>query len=680
MSLTRIQLEEGNRRKSAKYLEFYLGTDGLDYYGTKSGYYKEWDKKAIEKLFRTRLAEDLPTGNLTTTTPIIIEGSGQLVNGDLNISIPYATTSQNGLLSSVDWNTFNDKQDALNFGDFTSATSGITIGGDYTGATVGSGFSINIVTASSTQNGLLSSIDWTTFNNKQNALTIGNLSVTSPLNQTGGTGAVIGGGVSLTLTTGTLSTSTTGVTIGTGTSRLVGGNATINIVTAASSITGLLSGTDWDTFNSKVGGTGVANRLAYWSAIGTITSDAGFIVDPTNDTVGIGTTPNTTFLNSSSGLHVRFDTPSLQLTSTLTSQNQGLAMMMPSGGFGHYWTRTSSPTFTGYSMLLQFSATYGTDIYRVGYGITTGMTARHHFTGIDSASTTSYSLAATSLDTLKGIRVDNTGRLSVGTFGTTTATLHVIAATSQTGASIMKATGSAGVLGIDLTDSGILSITGANYQLRMFTPAAITTGVTGFQFTNNSGVEWDMFVRNSGSGDSTSWIFQEQSYGTARIIIQRATSNVGMGINTPTALLHVVDSASPGRTNAIVGMFETVSTGNLRFRLRGSNALVSPPTYDISIGGSTATAGLASGDMAIYDSISSYTSTDILLKFLAAKIGAVLYNNVGFNGESWGGGTKVRFFSNVGTTPTTNPTAGIVEYVTASAYTYRTPAGAIVTP
>ncbi len=53
MQLSQNQINETNRLKLAKYLQFYEGVDGLDYYGTKHGFIKEWDKKAIEKLNST---------------------------------------------------------------------------------------------------------------------------------------------------------------------------------------------------------------------------------------------------------------------------------------------------------------------------------------------------------------------------------------------------------------------------------------------------------------------------------------------------------------------------------------------------------------------------------------------------------------------------------------------------
>ena len=87
------------------------------------------------------------------------------------IGITQATTSTNGYLSSTDWNTFNGKQSALTLGNFTEATSSVlTITGG-TGAIIGSGLTVQVKLASGSQSGYLSSTDWTTFNSKQNALT-----------------------------------------------------------------------------------------------------------------------------------------------------------------------------------------------------------------------------------------------------------------------------------------------------------------------------------------------------------------------------------------------------------------------------------------------------------------------------------------------------------------------------
>jgi len=87
-------------------------------------------------------------------------------------NLPTASATNRGALSSADWTTFNNK--TSNLGTVTSvglssATSGVTIGS--TPITTSGTITLAIATASGSQNGLLSSTDWTTFNNKQNALT-----------------------------------------------------------------------------------------------------------------------------------------------------------------------------------------------------------------------------------------------------------------------------------------------------------------------------------------------------------------------------------------------------------------------------------------------------------------------------------------------------------------------------
>ena len=87
-------------------------------------------------------------------------------------NLPTASATNRGALSSADWTTFNNK--TSNLGTVTSvglssATSGVTIGS--TPVTTSGTITLAIATASGSQNGLLSSTDWSTFNGKQNALT-----------------------------------------------------------------------------------------------------------------------------------------------------------------------------------------------------------------------------------------------------------------------------------------------------------------------------------------------------------------------------------------------------------------------------------------------------------------------------------------------------------------------------
>jgi hypothetical protein len=88
------------------------------------------------------------------------------------IGITQASTSANGFLSSTDWNTFNGKQNALTLGNVTEVASNVLMFPDGgTNKTIGN-LSIQVVQAGASTNGFLSSTDWTTFNNKQATITL----------------------------------------------------------------------------------------------------------------------------------------------------------------------------------------------------------------------------------------------------------------------------------------------------------------------------------------------------------------------------------------------------------------------------------------------------------------------------------------------------------------------------
>jgi hypothetical protein len=87
-------------------------------------------------------------------------------------NFPDADSLNRGLLTPLDWSTFNGKQNALTIGNLTEVTSSVlTITGG-TGSIIGSGLTIQVKQASGSQSGFLSSTDWSTFNNKQGALTL----------------------------------------------------------------------------------------------------------------------------------------------------------------------------------------------------------------------------------------------------------------------------------------------------------------------------------------------------------------------------------------------------------------------------------------------------------------------------------------------------------------------------
>jgi hypothetical protein len=161
----------------------------------------------------------------------------------------------------------------------SSATSGVTIGST---PVTGSGtITLAIATATATQNGLLSSTDWSTFNSKQNTITLtttGNSGsstlIGSTLNIPTYTLSGLGGvptsrTITINGTTQDLSadrtysvgtvTSVSALTLGTSgtdlSSSVANGTTTpvitLNVPTASATNRGALSAADWTTFNSK---------------------------------------------------------------------------------------------------------------------------------------------------------------------------------------------------------------------------------------------------------------------------------------------------------------------------------------------------------------------------------------------------------------------------------------------
>ena len=116
----------------------------------------------------------------TTGTVTSVTGTSPVVSSGGNtpaISMPAATTSVSGYLTSTDWNTFNGKS---NTNGTVTSVAALTLGttGTDLSSTVATGtttpvITLQVPTASASNRGALSSTDWSTFNGKQAALVSG---------------------------------------------------------------------------------------------------------------------------------------------------------------------------------------------------------------------------------------------------------------------------------------------------------------------------------------------------------------------------------------------------------------------------------------------------------------------------------------------------------------------------
>jgi len=201
------------------------------------------------------------TVNTSTTTPT------------LSLTLQTASASQSGQLSSTDWTTFNNKGNGtVTSFAFTNA-NGVT--GTVSTATTTPTLSISIQTASASQDGLLSSTDWTTFNSKGS----GSVTSVSVASANGFGGSVANANTTPAIT---LTTSVNGLIKGNGTamSAAVAGTDYLTPTGSAAGLTGLTS-------------TQVTTALGFTPY--NSTNPSGYIsgnqtIDFTGDATGSGTT------------------------------------------------------------------------------------------------------------------------------------------------------------------------------------------------------------------------------------------------------------------------------------------------------------------------------------------------------------------------------------------------------
>jgi hypothetical protein len=197
-----------------------------------------------------------------------------------------------------------------------------TAGTDFAISSVTDTHTFNLPTASGTNRGALSSGDWTTFNNKENAITAGTTAQYFRGDKTFQTlnTSVVPEGTNLYYTEARVNANTNvaantaarhnAVTLGTA-NGLSLSTQVLSLGLASAGVTGALSGTDWTTFNNKqnaltnpVTGTGTTNYLAKFTGSTTVGNsqiyDAGGFIGINTASTPTGLTGSTLTIRASS--------------------------------------------------------------------------------------------------------------------------------------------------------------------------------------------------------------------------------------------------------------------------------------------------------------------------------------------------------------------------------------------
>jgi len=449
--------------------------------------------------------------NLTKQVQFLATGTS---GTDFNISsstathtfnLPVASATNTGKLSSTDWSTFNNKQPAGNYVtlDTTQTISGLktfsaasvniapTSGdggilnlkrGAYTGGindytsliSQGDNFGIASLTSSSNRSILFDFASITSGILRTYTLpnASGTIALTSQL--TGGTVTSVG-----------LSSATSGVTIGSS-PITTSGTITLAIATASGSQNGLLSSTDWTTFNNKYNLPSLTSGSVLFSNGTTIAqNNANFFWNNTNSFLGVGTNAPSAVVtafstNAATQLKAAGTAPAITFSNTLTSASLACVFGLATAN-NHFITGTAA----GDMAIANQSTSAGAIVFGTGTFEKMRMTSAGTFSIGNTNST--YKLDVTGTGRFTDDLYADAGVFSLGLF-TSDETKYVVPA------------GVSSLLTLNL--SGALSGTSATFTANtngVVLNAATGTTNTQFKVANTSGDNYFGVAASDGS-------------------------------------------------------------------------------------------------------------------------------------------------------------------------------------
>jgi hypothetical protein len=391
-------------------------------------------------------------------------------NGTGTFSIPAATSSANGYLTSTDWTTFNNKQTALTAG----AGSGISISGgtiSATGLTTSNLSSTAGITNAQLAGSVAASKLVGTDIATVGTITSGTWSGTTIAIANGGTGATTIAAARTNLGLGSAAYSSTSnfevpLTFSSPLSRTTN---TISIPAATSSVNGYLSSTDWTTFNAK------QNALT-----------AGTGVTITSNIVSVGQTVTTTATPTFAGINYSGSTSG---TANLVAPAiAGTTIITLPGATGTLATTAGTETFTNKTLTSPLLTT--PNLGTPSSATLTNATGLPIATGVSGLGTgiASFLATPTSANLISAV-TDETGTGALVFANTPTLVTPVIGAATGTSLTLTGgvSAGTSTLTSLSVTNNetvgGTLGVTGATTLSSSLT--AGTSTLTSLSVTNN---------------------------------------------------------------------------------------------------------------------------------------------------------------------------------------------------